>query len=430
MSTSSADSSVWRNWSGSQSSRPAAWLQPQDEADLARLVGRTQGEIRVTGAGHSFTPLCATTGTLVSIDRLQGIASHDARTQQADIWAGTRLHDLGEPLWACGQSLINQGDIDQQSLAGACGTGTHGTGRTLQSLSAQVRGVRLVTPAGDIIAADAQHDSEVWRAVSVSLGALGIVSQIRMQNRARYSLSIREFSMPRAEALGRLAQLARDNRHAESFIFFESERAIVKLINETDAAPTARPWFELPESAVLNLTSRLAHGLPGLSGPMQKLLTSLHSEVKRTDQAWRIFPSAREARFNEMEYEIPAERGPECAQEIIDTVRRSGLRTLFPLEYRFVAADDVWLSPCFGRDNVAISVHQHVCTDYRPLFNLVEPIFWKYGGRPHWGKLHTLDARRLAELYPHWDDYRRVRERLDPQGRMLNDHLRRLLVLP
>jgi FAD/FMN-containing dehydrogenase len=131
-----------------------------------------------------------------------------------------------------------------------------------------------------------------------------------------------------------------------------------------------------------------------------------------------------------MEYELPLARGLECVEEVLTTVQRSSLRTLFPLEYRTVAADEAWLSPFYGRDSASISIHQHVCTDYRPLFNLVEPIFWKYGGRPHWGKLHSLDAVRLAELYPRWDDARRVRERLDPQGRMLNAHLRTLLVLP
>lgn len=423
-----APTDVWRNWSGSQTSRPAAWLRPQDEADLQRQLRASRGSLRVTGAGHSFSALCATSDTLVSIDHLSGVISHDAQARQATIWAGTRLHDLGDPLWRVGQGLVNQGDVDVQTLAGACGTSTHGTGMRLGSLSAQVRGVRLLTPDGEAIDADASRDSDVWRAASTSLGALGIVSRIRLQNRDRYSLFEHEFLAPLDVVLGKLDSYARDNRHAEFWAFFESDQAIVKLLNETDSEPTPMPWLELPVSTVLDLTSRIAHGVGGMAAPMQKLLTLLHSEVRRSNRSYRIFPSVRESRFNEMEYEVPVARGPECLQEIIATVRKSGLRTLFPLEYRFVAGDDVWMSPFFARDSAAISVHQHVSADHRPLFNLVEPIFWKYGGRPHWGKLHTLDARRLAELYPHWEDFRRVRERLDPEGRMLNEHLRRILV--
>ncbi|MEL0027222.1 MAG: D-arabinono-1,4-lactone oxidase [Perlucidibaca sp.] len=422
------DSTLWRNWSGSQSSRPAAWLRPHDEADLIRQLRSTRGGVRVTGASHSFSALCSTSDTLVSIDRLTGIVSHDADSRQATIWAGTRLHDLGEPLWQLGQGLTNQGDVDVQSLAGACGTSTHGTGSSLGSLSAQVRGVRLVTPEGEVIEADATREREVWQAAATSLGALGVATQIRMQNRERYSLAEHEFLMPYADVLDQLDALARDNRHAEFWVFFESDQAIVKLLNETDSEPTPEPLFELPVSTVLDVTSRIAHGIQGMDGPMQRLLTGLHSEVRRSNRSYLIYPSVRESRFNEMEYEIPVARGPECLQEIRETVRRAGLRTLFPIEYRFVAADEVWLSPFFGRDSVAISVHQHISADYRPLFNLVEPIFWKYQGRPHWGKLHTLDAPRLAALYPHWDDFQRVRERLDPGGRMLNEHLRRILV--
>lgn len=419
---------VWRNWSGSETSRPSAWLTPRNEPELIRQLQKSQGAIRVTGASHSFTPLCKTADTLISIGQLSGIISHDNEQQQATVWAGTRLSDLGEPLWELGQGLVNQGDIDVQSVAGACGTSTHGTGRQLGSFSAQVRGVRVITPTGEAIEANATQDADVWKAASTSLGALGVISQVTLQNRPRYRLRQHEFLLPVQALLPKLNAFAAENDHAEFFIFYESDLAIVKLLNDTDEPDTPEPWFTLPESAALDVTSRIAHGLAGMDGPMQRLLTLLHSEVKRVGRSYRIYPSARESRFNEMEYEVPVERGPDCLAEILATVRRSGIRTLFPVEYRFVAADDVWLSPFFGRASASISIHQHISTDHRPLFKLVEPIFWKYGGRPHWGKIHSLTAAQLAELYPHWDDYQRIRRRLDPHNRMLNDYLRRVLV--
>lgn len=419
---------VWQNWSGLQSARPAAWLTPADESELAHQLRAATGSVRVTGASHSFSALCNTDDTLFSLDRLSGIISHDSATQQATVWAGTRLRDLGEPLWRIGQGLVNQGDVNPQSVAGACGTSTHGTGTGLGSFSAQVRGVRLVTPAGEIIDADAGHDSDVFRAAGTSLGALGILSRITLQNRERYLLHEREYVEDLASVLANIPRYAAENRHFEFWAFFESGSAIVKVLNETDREPTPPPRLQLPVSLVLELTSRIAHGIPGMAGAMQRLLTGLHSATDRVGRSYDIFPSERNARFNEMEYELPVEHGPECLREVIDTVRRARLRTLFPVEYRHVAADDVWLSPFQGRDTASISVHQHVSADHRPLFDLVEPIFRRYGGRPHWGKLHTLTARELAPLYPHWDDFQRVRERLDPQGRMLNDHLRRVLL--
>lgn len=418
----------WRNWSGIASSQPTAYLRPANEAELIDGLSGSTGALRVTGASHSFTPLCATAGTLVDIASLQGVIGHEPHACQATVWAGTRLKDLGQPLWALGQSLSNQGDVDVQTLAGACGTSTHGTGRGLGSLSSLITRLRLVTVAGEVLEADRQQAPELLLAASVSLGALGVITQLTLQNRPRYRLDCRESVVDLGQVLEELETLLDRHRHVEFFSFFRADQAILKVMDETDA-PDQSPPIELPVDAVLNVSAWLADRVPGLDAPLQRLLLrAAGGGSRRVGPAWQVFPSARNARFNEMEYEVPAENGPDCLRTLMATVRASRLRTLYPVEYRQVAGDDRWLSPFFGRDSASISVHQHVCADHRALFELVEPVFWRYGGRPHWGKLHSLDARRLAPLYPHWPDFQRLRQRLDPQGRLLNDHLRRILL--
>lgn len=417
----------WSNWSGSQLTRPRAWLQPRTEEELVAQLRAASGTLRVTGASHSFSALCATEDNLLNLDAMSGVIRHDPKTLQATVWAGTRLRDLGEPLWNLGQAFINQGDVNPQSVGGACGTSTHGTGITLGSFSSFVRGVRLVTPAGEVIEADAAREPEVFHAAATSLGALGIASQITLQNRAAYSLHEREYAEDFETLMGQLDRLRAENRHFEFWVFFESDAALVKTLNETDRPATPPPSLELPVDAVLKAACELAHGLPFTDGAMQKLLMLLHTDSERIGRSYEIFPSPRNTRFNEMEYELPAKHGPDCLREIRETVRCLGLNTLFPIEYRYVAADDCWLSPFYGRDSASISIHQYHRVDYRELFDAVEQIFWKYEGRPHWGKLHSLDAKRLAPLYPRWDDFQRVRRRLDPQGRLLNPHLRKLL---
>jgi len=418
---------AWQNWSGGQKSKPKQWLNPRDESELIAQMRAAPASMRVTGASHSFSALCNTDDTLFSLDQLRGVVRHDPATLQATLWAGTRLRDIGEPLWQLGQAFTNQGDVNPQSIGGACGTSTHGTGATLGSFSSMVRGVRLVTADGEVIEANADQDAEVFHAATTSLGALGIVTQLTLQNRGSYKLQEKEWMEPLDTVLGKIDSYVKDNRHFEFWCFFEAEGAIVKTLNETTAEDTPKPSFELPVDHILDLTSKIADSVPGMDGPMQRFLTAMYSPVQRVGRAFEIFPSARNSRFNEMEYELPADKGPECLKEILETVKKSEVRTLFPLEYRYVAADDCWLSPMQGRATASISVHQHHSVDYRPLFDLVEPIFWKYGGRPHWGKLHTLDAKRLAPLYPHWDDYQKVRARLDPKGRMLNEHLKKVL---
>jgi FAD/FMN-containing dehydrogenase len=128
-----------------------------------------------------------------------------------------------------------------------------------------------------------------------------------------------------------------------------------------------------------------------------------------------------------MEYSVPLERGAECVQEVLRTIIDEEIDVVFPLEYRYVSRDETMLSMSSGdEDHAAISIHRIASEDYRPYFNIIEPIFWKYGGRPHWGKIHSLGAAQLSELYPRFEEFRSIRQRLDPNGRMLNEHLRKI----
>ena len=150
------------------------------------------------------------------------------------------------------------------------------------------------------------------------------------------------------------------------------------------------------------------------------------AERERVDDSWRIFPTVRENRFNEMEYSVPAERGVECFLEVRELMRRKHTRVVWPVEYRTVAADEILISPAQGRSTVAISIHQAAELPYAAFFDDAERIFRRHHGRPHWAKMHSLTCRELKDVYPQWKRFQAVRSRLDPQGRFLNEHLRRL----
>jgi FAD/FMN-containing dehydrogenase len=125
-----------------------------------------------------------------------------------------------------------------------------------------------------------------------------------------------------------------------------------------------------------------------------------------------------------MEYAVPAANGPDCIREIADAIRSRRIAGVFPIEFRFVKADDIWLSPFYKRDAVTISVHQFHAQGYATLFNAAEAICRRYGGRPHWGKLHSLKAADFEKIYPRWNDFVALRRRVDPSGKFLNPHLR------
>ncbi len=173
----------WHNWSGGQVCHPAGRFSPASEDELMDYLRRTSGEIRPVGSGHSFSALVPTDGHLVVIDQLQGLINHDADLIQATFAAGTRLGDIGAPLQRVGQAMLNLPDIDRQTLAGATATATHGTGIAFTCLSGFVTALRLITPSGEALDVSASSNAELFAAARVSLGALGIVTQMTLQNR-------------------------------------------------------------------------------------------------------------------------------------------------------------------------------------------------------------------------------------------------------
>ena len=423
-----AQSASWSNWSGGQTCQPAGRYDIGSEQQLTSLLRNTLGPIRPVGSGHSFSALVPTDGHLVVIDQLSGILDSDAQTKQVTLGAGSRLGDLGAQLEAIGQGMINLPDIDRQTVAGAIATGTHGTGVTLQALSSFITSLRLITPNGNVIDIDSS-DEDLLHAARVNVGALGIVTQVTMQNRESYKLKKREWAAPTEDILANFDELAASHRHFEIFPLVYSDYSLVLSIDETDE-PIGQSEVEEEPSDDASIAESL--GLSDNPTPAERLRLSnaTASRIQPTeavDVSHKILSNVRNSRFNEMEYSVPAEVGAECLREILKTIYDEAIDVQFVLEYRYVGADDDWLSMSYGdHPHATISIHRTASADYRPYFNRIEPIFWKYGGRPHWGKVHNLTHVELTELYPRFKDFMELRRELDPQGRMLNPHLRAL----
>jgi L-gulonolactone oxidase len=425
----------FRNWSGLVRFTPHACARPDTEAALSAVVRAAAHEgrkVRVRGSGHSFVPLVETDGVLVSLERMAGIDSHD--TQSARIHAGTTLDRLGRELWARGLGMLNLGDINKQSLGGAVGTGTHGTGRALGSISSQVEALTLVLADGQVRGCSAQEDPELFAAARVSLGALGIITRLSVKLRPAYKLKLTKSTADLEDCLAQCEMLAQRHRHFEFYWFPHTQMVGLKCMDETDERESQRALTYLNEllleNGALELISRVARLRPAWAPRLARLIAwSMKGDAgTMVSDCHRAFSSPRFVRFHEMEYELPAANGPDALRELSEFVSKKQVRVHFPVEYRYVRGDDIWLSPFYQRDSAAISVHQYVGMDYEPYFRGAEAIFRSHGGRPHWGKMHSLSARELAPLYPRWDDFQRLRQSLDPRGVFMNPLLTRLFV--
>lgn len=417
---------VWRNWSGSQYGS-AEIFKPRQINELKKLL-KSHAQIRAVGAGHSFSALVKTDAVLINLDRFKGVVTFDEDQTQCTVQAGTRLYDLGEYLAPINQALPNQGDIDQQSLAGAISTGTHGTGIDLPCLSAFVEGFELLTADGELLQCDRQQNTEIFQAGRVALGSFGILTKITLQNRSRYKLKEQIRLCPLQEVFANIDQWKYQHRHIEFWAFLHSDQVMLKTLDETDEAIQPRQDAWPSEDALLTLCSELTRRLPATNPYLQKLLSVFVKPTCYVDWSNQIFPTPRNTKFNEMEYQIPVEQGLQCLEEVLHTLRKHQVPMFFPIEFRYVKGDDIWLSPFYGRDSVSISIHQFHKQDYHAVFDLVEPILQKYQGRPHWGKLHSMTAASLRDLYPKWDDFMALRQQLDPDQKWLNPHLKQLFL--
>jgi len=417
-------SEFWSNWSGSQQAYPKL-LRP-NSLELLQNVVRTHPKIRAIGAGHSFSGLAQTNDVLLSLDYFKGVVSHDDEHCQSVVQAGTHLYDLGEKMSAYNQALMNQGDVDQQTLAGAISTGTHGTGIDLQCLSAYVEGFELITADGDLIWCDALQHCEIFQAGRVALGSLGLITKIKLQNRPMYKLKEQVRSCPLIEVFQHIEQWKSQHRHIEFWAFIHSSNVILKTLDETNERVQPKTEQILDEDVFLRICSELTKSCPVLNPALQKLVSLLVRPSTAIDWSSRIFPAIRETRFNEMEYQLPVQAGLACLEELMHCLKKHKVPMFFPIEFRYVKADDIWLSPFYQQDSISISVHQYYRQDYVRIFKLAEPIFQKYGGRPHWGKLHTLGGQELSALYPKWDDFMHLRQQVDPEKKWINSHLEHL----
>jgi FAD-linked oxidoreductase len=423
----------WSNWSGGVVCTPREIVAPKDELGLATAVRQGTAPVRVPGTGHSFTPLNATTGTLIDLSAFKGLRSLDPDTNIATLGAATNLWAIGPLLHPHGRALKNMGDIDRQTLAGVVGTGTHGTGVTLGSLSSEVAGFRLLTANGEILPCTPTENAEIFTAGRTSIGSLGVMIEISMNVRPAYKLVERNFLLPVQELWEKLDGFVKDNRHFEFFWFPYSDVAICKTLNETsDAAPEPRSAEAMRQRGELGggdartftLINELLPYAPFALPAAHRMFSGSMSGATKVRWSHEIFPSPRTVRFNEMEYAVPFEKGPDTIRKLVGEIRKRRINTGFPIEYRTVVADDIWLSPFYQRKTATIAVHQYFRVNTSRLFDMCESIFRSVEGRPHWGKRHTRTAEELVDIYPKFNDFRALRQKLDPNGKFLNPHLR------
>lgn len=403
----------WTNWAGNESCRPRQISYPRTEEEVSEIIAAAAGRglpVRVVGAGHSFSTLCLTDGVLISLDRMSGIVRADRQARLVRARAGTRIRDFGDPLWDAGLCLKNQGDIDAQHIAGAISTATHGSGLRQQCFSATARRLRVVLPSGEPIDVTGD-DPELLAAMQVSLGLLGVITEVDLEVREAFALAERVEFWPLEEVLARWDDEMTSRRHF-SFFWMPSadspDRLFMEYPDGLDMTDWARVklYDERPASSLDSDADTAGQG--------------------RLDRPYRIYPDpdlVGEIVMRELEYMVPFDRGQEAFLALRDLVLAKYPDNKYPIEIRSIAADQAYLSPFYQRDSISVSICGHKYLNYREFLADVAATLDPFDPRPHWGKIHYMDQERLRAAFPEYGRFLAVRERLDPGGVFLGTHL-------
>ncbi|MBK1784493.1 D-arabinono-1,4-lactone oxidase [Prauserella cavernicola] len=429
---------TWTNWASIERADPERIHRPRDVAGIASAVtgAATRGaRLRPLGSGHSFTGIAATNSEVIDLSGWTGIVSADYETGLVTVRSGTTLRALNAALDALGLAMTNLGDIDAQTIAGAISTGTHGTGARFGGLATQVAELQLVLADGSVVSCSPTRRPDLFAAARVGLGALGVLTTVTLRCEPAFALSAQEGPEPLEHVLDGFDEFADTNDHFEFYWFPYGRNALVKRNNRLPIGTTPMPLsrarrfldYTVMENAAFGALCRAGRRVPRLVPPLGRLASASLSVREYSDISHRVFVTQRSVRFVESEFAVPRPALHHVLSELRALAPKLADPIAFPVEVRVGAADDIWLSTAYGRDCAYVAIHQYVGLPYREYFRAFGRIAAEAGGRPHWGKLHDLEAEDLRQRYPRFDDFLAVRKEVDPAGVFTNDYLDRVL---
>jgi L-gulonolactone oxidase len=367
----------------------------------------------------------------LSLERCNRVlgANGDAVTVQA----GIRLRDLNAELARRGLALPVLGTVAHQTVAGATATGTHGTGIRFGCLSTLIRSLELVTADGETLRVSGVENAELLPAARASLGLLGVVTQATLTCEPAFNLRVLERPTTLDDVLADLGRLLAANEHFKFWWWPHTQAVRAWEYNRTEVpAETGRLLrlaqdylaFILPAWPGLFLGQAVPSAIPRLVRFHAEHFNRRRDHVERSDHGF-TYPVP--IRHFEMEYAVPVEAAQEAVEGVRDLIERERLLVDFVLEVRFAAADDVWLSPAYGRDTCYVGALVYRPDSVAPYYAAVESLMRSLSGRPHLGKMHAATPAQLEQAYPRLLDFRELRRRPDPERRFGNAYLDRLI---
>ncbi len=435
---------AWSTWGHRHDAEPNRVFKPRSVAeaqDLIKQVAASGGQIKVVGASRSSSAIAQPTDTMLSLDNLVGLTGVSSDHKQATFLAGTTVQHANKALATYGLAFENLGRLGQQTLAGAVSTGTHGTGLGFGIMPTQVTALTLLTSTGELVECSAERNPEIFRAALVGLGALGILTSITFRVVPSFRIHASERARDFNEIVPTFIDRSRGSDHYEFSWFPDGTQVRTRrltrlpLLTEGFMEPSAlisqarRHGRDYAlNNGIFEVMNFVATRAPSSQKLLNKVSNLTSGNRRYADLSPTVFILNRTVRQNNMEYAFELQVFEELMKDLKKHLEKQKVHAGYPIVVRTAAADDIPLSQAYGRETVFISAREYWRRPFEEYFTGLESVFKDYGGRPHWGQMHSLDAADLEKLYPEFSAFTSLREEMDPDGLFLNPYLRKVLL--
>ncbi len=433
-SVTNAPGELWANWPRTARANPSSIVAPRTAAEVQQVVAeayRTGRHVRPVGSSHTSNALAAAPDILLDTRGLRGMNWIDLDRRQASFGAGTTIAEAGALLETYGWQLENIPNNPAVTLGGAVSTGSHGTGARFASLSSQLLSATLVAGTGEVVTISDSQDLELWPSVKLSLGALGIFTELVFRIVPGYRIRTSEEQVRMTELVDEFTVLASGadhfaaswRPHTDEVFVTQGFRESGEIADEPTPSRRSASFGALGEMLAIGLSK----SLPLLTPAVNKLANRVHPVGEATLGPLRALAEPAPVRFASLEYAFPIAETPEVLRALDETIEREHLNLPYAVRISTTAGDDAYLSNAYGKTVGNITVRVPSTIDARPIFRATEDLFLRLGGLPHWGAFHTVRAEEFKHVLMRFGDFHTARERLDPAGVFDNAHLRRVL---
>lgn len=438
--------STFTNWGQTFSCTPLKVFKPENEEqcciilEIARREGR---RVRAAGVGHSPSDLACTEEFMVVMTGMRAILEINTEKKFVIAQGGIVLNDLHTSLSAHNLAMSNLGSISDQTLAGVVTTPTHGSGIAYGVIGTHVIAITLLLADGrKVRCSNSGERKELFTATLCGLGSTGLILNIEMEVEERFNLRDAQEMMDFDDVVDNLDAIVRSSQHTRLWWFQPSNKVRVSRLDRTsEPRNPSGSWFwdVLCAYHLIQFLLFIGRFFPRYINPWTSNFAAwlVSKPSVNVDESHRVFNVNCRYPQHTTEWALPYTLAPSCLRALRtffdeEFAKSDGIRPHFPLEIRFSAPDDIWLSPSEGSSGggtcwlgiVMYKPYTH-SVPYRPLFASFERILSSHSGRPHWAKAHSLTPSDLREKYPRFDEFVAVLEDVDPRGMFRNPYVRR-----